>query len=243
MKRTILHMRYFAATMLLVALAACRHEPLVAPSGNPTGNGTPGDPPVASSPCDPDTVYFANDILPIFNSRCAIPGCHSGNNPPKGILLTSYASIMASGEIVPFDPSEGDIMEVITDTDPDDRMPRPPNAPLTSEQIALIRTWISQGARNNACSNGCDTTNVTYALSIEPLLRNTCVGCHNAAALNGGVNLSTYGGVRTVALNGRLNGAVNHLPGYAAMPLGGSSLSSCDLSAIRIWINMGSPEN
>jgi len=239
----ILRKQLLPAAALLLILASCRHEPLVVPAGDPSGGSSTVNPPAAGQPCSADSVYFVNDVLPIFNSRCAIPGCHSGSNPPKGILLTSYASIMASGEIVPYDPSEGDIMEAITDTDPDDRMPRPPNAPLTSDQINTIRTWIAQGARNNACSNGCDTTNVSYSLSIEPLLRNTCVGCHNATALNGGVNLSNYGGVRTVALNGRLNGAVNHLPGYAAMPLGGGTLSSCDLDAIRIWINMGSPEN
>jgi hypothetical protein len=241
--RSVLHRPLLAAAILLVVLSSCRHEPLVVPAGDPSGQVDPVNPPAAGMPCNADSVYFANDVLPIFNSRCAIPGCHSGNNPPKGILLTSYASIMASGEIVPFDPSEGDIMEVITDTDPDDRMPRPPNAPLTTDQINTIRRWISQGARNNACSGGCDTSNVSYALSIAPLFSNTCVGCHNAGMLNGGVNLSNYGGARTVALNGRLNGAVNHLPGYAPMPLGGAVLSSCDLNAIRIWINAGAPEN
>ena len=35
-------------------------------------------PPVAGSSCSPDTVYFANTILPLLSSNCAMSGCHNG---------------------------------------------------------------------------------------------------------------------------------------------------------------------
>ena len=234
-----------AAGIFLLLQAACRHEPVLpaADSGAINGNGGSGNGNGTTVSCSPDTVYFANEILPLFQSRCAISGCHTTVNPPKGIVLNSYAAILSSGEIVPYDASEGDIMEAIQETDPDDIMPRPPYAPLSPEQINKIRTWINQGARNNACSESCDTNAVTYALTIAPMLQNRCVGCHNNTSQGGGVNLSNYGGVQTVALNGRLSGAVNRQPGFAPMPQGGNQLSDCNLDKIRSWLDQGAPNN
>ena len=235
---------HLAMGLALGFLPSCKHEPVVLPAspGTGTGGGNGNGGGTGSVVCSPDTVYFQNEILPLFQSRCAMSGCHASSNPAEGINLTSYASIMSSGEIVPYDATEGDIMEVIQETDPDDIMPQPPNPPLTSAQITKLRTWINQGAPNNAC-DGCDTSTVTYSLAIAPLLQNHCAGCHNNTTQGGGVNLSSYGGVQTVALNGRLDGALNHRAGYVAMPQGGNKLSQCNLDKIRIWLDQGAPNN
>lgn len=89
----------------------------------------------------------------------------------------------------------------------------------------------------------CDTTNVTYSGSIAPLLDANCASCHNSSLPQGSVNLDNYGGVKVVADNGRLWGAVNHSDGYSAMPQNRPKLNDCNLSKIRIWINDGALDN
>ena len=128
-------------------------------------------------------------------------------------------------------------------------MPPSPNEPLTSAQISLLKTWINQGARNNECSGGCDTTNVTYSGTIVPLMNNYCTGCHGSSGNTTGINLTSYAdagtdaGVQTIAADGRLWGAVSHEAGYSAMPPGGNMLQDCQLDEIRIWLENGYPND
>ena len=70
-----------------------------------------------------------------------------------------------------------------------------------------------------------------------------CKGCHNPASLGGGIDLSTYDGVKTVALNGRLSGSINHLAGFVAMPQGGNKLQECQIKQIEKWIAGGALNN
>ena len=90
--------------------------------GNPGGGGP--NPPPPSKPCDPDTVYFQTQILPIFVSNCAIPGCHDRTTAQDDVILTDYANILM--EIDPGDPESSDVYERLTDDDPEDLMPRNP---------------------------------------------------------------------------------------------------------------------
>ena len=135
-------------------------------------------------------------------------------------------------------------MEAITTSDPDDRMPPAPSPTMTSAQINLIQNWISQGALNNLCTAGnCDTSNVTYSGVIVPLMQNQCIGCHNTGNPRGGVNLETYAGVQSVALDGRLFGSVNWDTGISAMPKNTNKMADCEIAQIRIWIQNGSQNN
>ncbi len=238
--------------IILISTVACKHSPLVTqeaadiiPTPTDTGAGNPVNPGNGGNtgiPCNPDTIYFQNTILPLFISNCAKSGCHNAASAQKDIILDSYSNIMSSGEITTGNASEGDIMQVITETDPDDIMPPPPNQALSQQQINMIAQWINQGAQNNYCEE-CDTTNVTYSVKIRSILDAKCVGCHNNTVASDGINLTNYTGVQTVALNGRLFGAVNHSPGFTAMPQGGAKLPDCEIAAIRIWIQDGAPNN
>lgn len=193
--------------------------------------------------CHPDTSYFVNDVLPIFQSSCALSGCHDAATAQDGIILSSYNDIINSGELEPGNASDSDIYEKITDSDPDDRMPPPPLAPLNQEQIATIRDWINQGARNNSCQAECDTTEFGFAAVIQPLINNTCRGCHNTALPSGGVNLETHAGIASVAADGRLLGVISHATGYPPMPQNGNKLPECNITQVRKWIEAGSPNN
>lgn len=90
---------------------------------------------------------------------------------------------------------------------------------------------------------GCDTANVTYSGTIEPIMQDHCNSCHSEASPSGGVVTETYQGLKIVADDGRLYGAVNHIGGYAPMPQNQPKLSECKLTQIDIWLNAGAPNN
>ena len=247
-------MGLFLLTMLLLEFSGCRHDPMmpdgmmpIDTTGNPVDTtGNPVDTTMTGTPCDPGVVYFAQDIQPILTSNCAFSGCHDAATAQDGVILTSYEQVIATADVRAFDLDGSDLYEVITDSDPEDRMPPEPRAPLTNAQINLIATWILQGVENLECdpdAEGCDVTDVSYAMTIVPILQNTCIGCHGGSAPSGGINLSNHAGVQAVALNGRLVGAVSHDPAYSPMPQGGAQLSDCKIDQIRAWAEDGAPNN
>jgi hypothetical protein len=200
--------------------------------------------PPGGIPCDPDTVYFENHILPLLQSSCAIAGCHDQNSAADGVILTDYNNIINTGDVEPLDPEDSDLYEVLVDDDPDDRMPPPPRNPLTSGQIQLVYTWIAQGALNNYCDEiDCDTLNVTFSATVWPIIQNRCFGCHSGASPSGGISLQNHSDLVAVANSGQLMGTIRHEPGYAAMPQNGQKLSDCNITQIQLWINDGMPDN
>ena len=89
----------------------------------------------------------------------------------------------------------------------------------------------------------CNTASVTYALTVAPLIQKNCIQCHNPNLANNGVDLSTYGQVRDIALNELLIGTTNHEPNYPAMPKNAAKLPDCDINKLRKWVADGAPNN
>lgn len=229
---------------LLFASQSCKHAPFfigeeqVIPVPEDTGGGSilPG------IPCDPDTAYFENQILPILLSTCAVSGCHDVTTHREGIILSTYADVLNPSDhlVIPGNASGSRIVQAINGSG-EDRMPPYPYS-LSSDEKQLITLWINQGALNNACSD-CDTTNITFSGTISLIMNAFCTGCHDASSPAGGINLTSYGGVSAEASNGKLYGSVAHLPGYLSMPQGGASLPNCQINQIRIWVDAGFPDN
>ena len=114
---------------------------------------------------------------------------------------------------------------------------------LTAGQLAKLVKWINQGALNNQCTGGCDTTLFAYAAAVMPLMNNYCKGCHNPLSLGGNIDLSTYATVKTQALNGKLMGSIQHSAGFSAMPKGGSKFLDCQITQVQKWITAGALNN
>lgn len=241
----ILSPKVAAILAFFLFLNSCKHEAILdelkeiatvidtTNEGGNNGNNVPKD------PCDPDSVYFINDILPILNSNCAFSGCHGDGSAQDGVDLTSYSSIISTSEIVPFNPNESKLYDAITEKDPGKIMPPPPANKLSSDQIAKIRTWIAQGALNNYCE-GCDTATVSFSASIQPIIQNNCQGCHSGGSPSGGILLTNYDQIQAQALNGKLFGGINHENGFKPMPYNQNKLDQCKIDQIRIWIANGS---
>jgi hypothetical protein len=203
-------------------------------------------PPDTTHPCDPDTVYFEMDVLPILNSSCAKSGCHDATAQER-VRLDSYSAVMSSNVIAAGNPNGSKLVEKITETDPGDIMPPPPDVPLDAAQIEIIRKWIAQGAQNLFCDAACDTVNVTFTGTIWPeIIQSYCYGCHSGASASGGIHLENYSDVAAASAiapgqPGSLLGAVTHNPGNFAMPKNQQKLPDCKISQIRNWINLGKP--
>jgi len=242
--------KQFIIPGLLLLLYSCKHEVQGLPGGGNTGGGTGGGGNGGNgggggtNTCDTNTIYFQQQVLPILVSNCAMSGCHDDASHQDGVVLTSYERVIATADVRPGRPWDSDVYEVLIETDPDKRMPRPPRSPLSEQQKQVIYKWIEQGAQNLTCQSSiCDTLNVTYAVTIRNIISNKCQGCHNGAGASAGIDLSTYTGVKAKITDGRLWGAINHLPGFSPMPKNGAKLSDCEITQVRKWIDAGSPNN
>lgn len=236
MKTKLLIKAVITSIVIMMLLNACVHE-LPWPAGTPTGGGGGTTPPVAST-CSPDTVYFQNTVLPLLNSSCAMSGCHDAVTHKEGVNLTTYSTIMSTGGVKAGKPGSSKLYQVIADNS----MPPKPATAFTQAQKDIISKWITQGALNNVC-NGCDTATFTFSGAVSPMMNTYCKGCHNPASLGGGVDLSTYAGIKASALTGKLLASIQHASGVSAMPKGGNMLSSCQITQVQKWINAGTLNN
>lgn len=91
------------------------------------------------TPCDEDEeVSFQLDVKPIIESKCAISGCHDGNNGiPNWNDFATFQEEARNGSVKNF---------VINRIMPKAESPA---GPLSQEQINTIACWIDHGALDN----------------------------------------------------------------------------------------------
>ena len=92
-------------------------------------------------------------------------------------------------------------------------------------------------------ATACDTTQVTYSLSVKPIIDSNCNSCHSTSSAQGGVILDTHSSLKGYADSGKLLGAIRHEPSYSPMPKGGSKLNQCSIATIEKWVAEGSLNN
>lgn len=187
--------------------------------------------------CDPNTVYFVNDIQPILNSNCAYSQCHDNISQKDGVDLSAYDKIISTGEVKAGDPEGSELYEVIQEGE------MPPSGPMASSQQQLIYDWIKQGAKNNKCIESCDTSVVTYSLTIKPTINAFCKGCHTGSLAGGGILITNYTELKAIATDGKLLGTIEYQVGFSPMPKNSPQLSDCNIRQINIWINEGMQNN
>jgi len=238
MKGLISGLICFGAVLAVITFHACHTEPLLPNGYVPPALGGGG----SEEPCPPGVVSFQEEVLPILVSNCAQSGCHDAQSREEGYVLDSYENVMRKG-VKPGNAKDSKIYKSITDYGDDDFMPPPPAEPLNSEEVALIRDWINQGALNTTCGAPCNPDAASFAADVYPTLQRSCIGCHNNTRQDGNVNLEGYANVQAYALNGKLLGTIRHEPGFAPMPPSGNPLNDCRIQQITNWINDGAPNN
>jgi uncharacterized membrane protein len=229
MKRT--HLLLFLTGFVLF-FGACKHESTV-PLANLAADSTR----YKGVGCSTDTVYFFNTIGPLIISSCAMSGCHSGNGEAQA--LTTYNNIKSI--VTAGNPTGSKLIRVTSGSGRS--MPPGSRPALTTAQLALITTWIQQGAKNNGCiDKTCDTTTVKYSTTVVPILQTNCTGCHSGTNPSGGIKLDNYTDVKTMAANKKLVGSIMQSSGYYAMPPSGK-LTDCNIGKIKAWVYRGALNN
>ena len=98
-------------------------------------------------------VSFKKNITPILKTYC-LP-CHTEDQMnPSELYLDSYESLMKGGKhgrpLVPGNPDSSLILLKLGPKPPfGDPMPLKRKSPISDDTLAIIRKWISQGAKNN----------------------------------------------------------------------------------------------
>jgi mono/diheme cytochrome c family protein len=97
---------------------------------------------------EPARVDFSRDVQPIFAGRCY--ECHGAQKQKSDFRLDDRATALHGGEsgkpaLVPGKSSASGLYQRILSRNPDDMMP-PKGERLAAAQIALLKTWIDQGA-------------------------------------------------------------------------------------------------
>src|SRR5216684_6947021 len=98
------------------------------------------------------TVDYQRDVHPILAARCL--GCHSQEKRSGGLSLATYADALDGGRSGPaLDPGRGAASLLIQRVTGDVQPAMPPGQrPLSAAEVAVIRTWIDEGARATTTS-------------------------------------------------------------------------------------------
>jgi mono/diheme cytochrome c family protein len=102
---------------------------------------------------DGKSITYDGQIGAIFRRHCV--QCHGEAKQKAGLDLSSFATVLkgsTGGAVVVSGRSSGSrLIEAVTAEDPAERMP-PENDPLPPAQIALLKSWIDMGLRQNTSS-------------------------------------------------------------------------------------------
>ncbi len=93
-------------------------------------------------------VDYLRDVKPLLQEKCY--ACHGALKAQGGLRLDTAASLMQGGDsgkaVAAGDPDNSFLIEVLTGDAGFQMPPENEGSPLTADQVALIRAWISEGA-------------------------------------------------------------------------------------------------
>ena len=108
-------------------------------------------------------IDYASQIQPIFNAQCV--SCHGGTS---GLSMSDFATLMSSvgvqygsNLVVAGDPAASGLLDKIDGNTPDFGNIMPPGGSVSSNDVALIRQWITEGANAVPTSNEIETQRPT----------------------------------------------------------------------------------
>jgi hypothetical protein len=95
---------------------------------------------------------YTDDMTPVFRQHCF--GCHGNDKQKGGLNLATYAELQkggSSGAVVMAGNADKSRLYLLTDHREEPHMPSK-SQKIAPEQIALLKLWIEQGAKENSGS-------------------------------------------------------------------------------------------
>lgn len=86
---------------------------------------------------------FSHKIVPVLKKHCA--ECHTGKEAKGSFSMNNRELLVSSGHVVPGQPDESHLLELIQSSDLDHRMPPKDKPPLSAEEQELLKQWIRDG--------------------------------------------------------------------------------------------------
>lgn len=89
--------------------------------------------------------------------------------------------------------------------------------------------------------NGCDTTAISYATTIQPIIETRCTSCHSSGFPAGGLALTNHAEVA-----GSVNRIIDRITrnaGDALLMPQGAKMDACRIDQIVAWANQGALNN
>lgn len=120
----------------------------------------------------------------------------------------------------------------------------PPRLLILSSVLIFMASCVSNVEEDLYPPDTCDTAQVTYSLTIAPIIAQNCFACHSSATSQvSGILLEGYDHLKAMVDAERLVGAIRRQEGFSAMPQNGPALPECDILQIEKWVNDGAPNN
>ena len=134
--------RTFSGSVLVLLLAGVLHLPLgpirILHAEDLKRNKAAAD----------SSIQYNRDVRTILADNCF--ACHGLDSESRegDLRLDERSLALESGVIVPNEPDQSELIARITSTDPDMVMPPPETGhKLTSNQISILKSWITSGAK------------------------------------------------------------------------------------------------
>ncbi|MCB0519374.1 MAG: hypothetical protein H6577_27540 [Lewinellaceae bacterium] len=122
---------------------------------------------------------------------------------------------------------------------------------VTAILILPVLTLLPSCGNDGDDPTTCNTSNVSFAKDIAPIISSECAGveCHTGSNPLSGHPFNDYAGVKAQVDAQKLYGSVAQLQGFLPMPrkndgTGGTyKLKDCEIAQIKAWVDAGAPNN
>jgi hypothetical protein len=90
-------------------------------------------------------IDFAHEVVPLINKHCI--ECHTGAKAKGGLSMDTRALLLEADVIELGKPDKSLMIEVVTSSDPDEKMPPPEKKKpaLNDKEIDVLKRWITAG--------------------------------------------------------------------------------------------------
>lgn len=111
--------------------------------------------------------------------------------------------------------------------------------------ISLVSCYYdNEEALYPTLNSACDTSNITFNVTIVTILANNCYSCHsNATAASAGNNIRLEDYADVTSNSVAIAGSVKHTGSYSPMPKNGGTIKACSITQFDIWVRNGMPNN